>query len=140
MTRLVLDTNILSELMRAAPNPAVLAWLDEQQADELYITAITQAEILLGLNVLPDGRRKSGLLDAATAMFEEDFQLRILPFDSVAAQEYANLVFARRAAGLPISMADAQIAAIALVWQATLVTRNVKDFINMPLRLINPWD
>lgn len=101
MTRLVLDTNILSELMRPVPNPAVLAWLDEQQADALYITAITQAEILLGLNALPDGRRKSALLDAAAGMFDEDFQQRILPFDSVAAQEYANLVAIRRAAGQP---------------------------------------
>ena len=140
MTRLVLDTNILSELMRAVPNPAVLAWVDAQQPDELYITAITQAEILLGLNLLPDGRRKLALLEAATGMFEEDFQQRILPFDSMAAQEYANLACVRRAAGLPISMADAQIAAIAVVWQAALVTRNVKDFINLPLRLINPWD
>ena len=140
MKRLVLDTNILSELMRAVPNPAVLAWLDAQQADELYITAITQAEILLGLSVLPDGRRKSSLFAAATAMFVEDFALRCLPFDDSAAQAYASLVTMCRAAGRPISMADAQIAAIAVVWQATLVTRNVKDFSNVPLALTNPWD
>ncbi|KAA8384976.1 MULTISPECIES: type II toxin-antitoxin system VapC family toxin [Acetobacteraceae] len=137
---IVLDTNILSELMRSGPDGAVLAWMSRQSMMTLFITAITQAEILYGLALLPEGRRRDLLIAAARAMFEEDFSGRILPFDGEAARVYAEIASRRRQAGEPISQFDAQIAAITQSRGASLATRNTRDFLNCGITLINPWD
>lgn len=136
---IVLDTNVLSELMRQPPDTGVLTWLDAQTGGELFLTAITVAEILYGIARLPDGQRKVNLQDAAMAMFTVDFGGRILPFSEQAAVVYAEVVAGRERLGRPISMADAQIAAICRLNAAALVSRNVKDFDGLGLELINPW-
>lgn len=135
----VLDTNILSELMRPKPDMNVLNWLDRQYADELYITAITLAEIRLGIALLPDGKRKEALSHAADQTLEH-FTETQLDFTGKAAQEYANIIAKRTEAGRPISIEDAQIAAITQVNDAVLVTRNVKDFDLIHIKIINPFD
>lgn len=136
---IVLDTNVLSELMRAQAEPAVVSWLDRQEQDSLAVTAMTVAELFYGIARLPDGRRKSGLQEAALQMLDEEFADRVLPFDVDAAVHYAALVSQRERAGRPISMADAQIAAICRRHAATLATRNSKDFEGVDIVLANPW-
>jgi toxin FitB len=136
----LLDTNILSELMRAAPNPAVLAWVNRQAAHDLYISAITRAEIELGIALLPAGKRRTQLAVQAKAMLDEDFTARCLPFDEKCAPLYAALVAARTRQGLPISVEDAQIAAVSLASRKTLVTRNTADFAQIQgLEVVNPF-
>ena len=135
----LLDTNVLSELLRAQPHPAVLAWFAEQPADSLFVSAVTQAEMLLGARFLPRSKRRQQLETALDTMFREDFAGRVLPFDSAAAAAYAAVVAARRGAGRPISQFAAQIAAIALSRRAGLATRNVSDFEECGLTLTNPW-
>jgi predicted nucleic acid-binding protein len=137
---IVLDTNVLSELMRVEAEPAVIDWLDRQAPDALTITAVTVAELLYGIARLPDGNRKSRLRDAALQMLDEEFADRVLPFDENAAVHYAALVSQRERAGRPISMADAQIAAICRHHAATLATRNRKDFEGVDVVLANPWE
>nr|WP_299240685.1 type II toxin-antitoxin system VapC family toxin [uncultured Halomonas sp.] len=137
---IVLDTNILSELMRPKPESRVVNWLDVQDPISVAISAITVAEVLYGIERLPDGRRKRGFTAMAAAMFEEDFAGLILPFDGEAAVYYAEQVAASEKAGRGVHMADAQIAAICLQHQATLATRNVKDFENLGVNIINPWE
>jgi predicted nucleic acid-binding protein len=137
---IVLDTNVLSELMRPVANATVIRWVSTQSAPRLFVTAITQAEILLGLELLPRGKRRSALTAAANEMFEHDFAGRILPFDSAAAACYATVVAARRAAGRPISQFDAQIASIAVSRGAALATRNRSDFEGCDVDLVDPWD
>jgi hypothetical protein len=124
---IVLDTNILSELMRPAPAARVMQWLAGQPATSLYTTSVTQAEILHGILLLPPGRRRGAFEKAAEAMFEQDFRGRILAFGSEAAGAYARIVAERRRAGRPISHFDAQIAAITRTAGAALATRNVAD-------------
>lgn len=139
---IVLDTNVLSELMRPAPDAKVCDWFDAQVPGQLWISSITVAEILLGIARLPEGKRKTGLRQMADELFAVDFAGRIIPFDNLAASHYAELAAAREMAGKPISMADAQIAAIcksAPNGFAALATRNSKDFIGLGLILINPW-
>ena len=135
----LLDTNVLCELLRAQPHPAVLAWFAEQPADSLIVSAVTQAEMLLGARLLPRSKRRQQLETALDTMFREDFAGRVLPFDSAAAPAYAAVVAARRRAGRPISQFDAQIAAVALSRRASLATRNVSDFEKCGLTLTNPW-
>ena len=135
----LLDTNVLSELLRATPDPSVLSWIAAQPSESLFLSAVTQAEMLLGARLLPDGRRRKALEGALQAMFEEDFAQRILPFDSAAVPAYVDVVSVRRAAGRPISQFDAQIAAIAMHHRAKLATRNVGDFDQCGLSLVNPW-
>ncbi len=135
----LLDTNVLSELLRARPAAAVLAWVAAQPANSLFVSAVTQAEMLLGARLLSAGKRRQQLEQALASMFVEDFNRRILPFDSNAAAEYAAIVAARRRAGTPISQFDAQIAAIAVSHRLGLATRNVPDFESCGLALINPW-
>jgi len=137
---IVVDTNVLSELMRPEPNHTVLAWMDGLQRKEMSITAISVAEIRYGIGALPDGKRKRRLLDAATTLFDEYFAGRIYAFDEPAAVEYADIALQRDRIGSPISMPDAQIAAICRVSSAELATRNVKDFENTGVALINPWE
>ncbi|QGU33534.1 type II toxin-antitoxin system VapC family toxin [Thermochromatium tepidum] len=137
---MLLDTNVLSECMRPAPAPQVVVWLDAQTADQLWVSAISRAEIELGIALLPDGQRKDGLREAAAAMFAEDFAGRCLPFDAQAAIRYADIVARRTHAGRPITVEDAQIAAIALTHRLTLVTRNTRDFDGIEgLALVDPW-
>lgn len=135
----VLDTNVLSECLRAAPQPAVLAWFAAQPAEALFVTAVTQAEMMLGARLLPGGKRRAALEEAIRAMFDEDFAGRILPFDSAVVPDYVDIVSHRRAAGRPISQFDAQIAAIARRHGARLATRNAVDFEDCGLAVIDPW-
>ncbi|MGH7897282.1 MAG: type II toxin-antitoxin system VapC family toxin [Candidatus Binatia bacterium] len=136
---IVLDTNVVSELMKAAADEAVLAWTAVQPATSLYTTSITEAEILHGVELLPLGKRRDRLKAAAEAMFREDFGGRILPFGSDAAQPYASIAVDRRRAGRPISHFDAQIAAIARSVGAAIATRNVADYDGCGVRVIDPW-
>ena len=122
---IVLDTNVVSELMKPEPFPAVLTWIGSRDRLELYTTSVTQAEILDGVLQLPAGRRRRAVEGAAEAMFQEDFAGRILPFDSRATRPYADLVAERRRRGRPVSQFDAQIAAITRAESATLATRSV---------------
>jgi predicted nucleic acid-binding protein len=138
---ILLDTNVLSEFMRVAPEPVVVSWLDGQPADEVWVCAINRAEIELGIALLPDGQRKQVLGLKAQVMFEQDFAGRCLPFDAAAASAYAQIVAKRTRAGSPISVEDAQIAAIALTHRCLLATRNVADFKNIgDLQVRNPWN
>jgi toxin FitB len=135
----LLDTNVLSELLRATPNAAVVAWVATQPAESLFISAVTQAEMQLGARLLPAGKRRTALEAALEAMFKEDFARRVLPFDSAVVPEYVDVVSKRRASGRPISQFDAQIAAIARRHGAKLATRNTADFADCGLVLIDPW-
>jgi len=137
---IVLDTNVVSELMRPNPEPAVLVWLDAQRPGDLWLSSVVAAELMFGVARLPEGSRKQQLAQAVSAMLEQDFAGRILPFDLAAAVAYATLVAERERAGASIAMADAQIAAICRVSGAALATRNQKHFAGMGLTLINPWD
>ncbi len=136
---ILLDTNIVSELMRPAPSPAVMSWLGAQPASSLFISAVTEAELRYGVMLLPEGRRRADLMTALEAMLAEDFAARILPFDSAAAAAFAVIAASRRQAGKPISQFDAQIAAIAQSRGAALATRNLADFAECGVEIINPW-
>ena len=136
----ILDTNVLSEMMRPEPNPSVWDWLSGTQATDLFTTAICQAEILAGLAVMANRKRRAGLETLARSIFLDDFDGRLLPFDSAAAAAYAEIFAAcRTARGMP-SLPDRLIAAIALSRHASVVTRNVKDFARCGVPIINPWD
>ena len=127
--------------MRSQPLGSVVAWLDEQPANEVYTSAISRAEIELGLLLMPPGKRQEALSQAARAMFAEDFAGRCLPFDEDAARQYARIVSVRMRAGQPISVEDAQIAAIALAYRMPLATRNTADFKLIDgLEVVNPWN
>ena len=137
---MVLDTNVVSELMRTAPEPAVLNWLDAQPSSELWLTAVVAAELMFGVARLPEGARKQQLAHNVAAMLEQDFAGQVLAYDLAAASIYAELVAQRERTGRPIAMADAQIAAICLAHGASLVTRNENDFEGLGLVVINPWN
>jgi predicted nucleic acid-binding protein len=138
---IVLDTNVVSELMKRSRSEAVLAWLSAQQkVDDLSVTTITVAEVLYGIEPLPKGKRRDGLERQASTMFKQDFAGRVLPFDELAARIFALLAAGRRKLGRPIEFFDAQIAAIAQVHGATLATRDTDDFESCGVRLVNPWE
>lgn len=137
---ILLDTNVLSEFMRPRPAEAVVSWLNRQDAERVWVSAISRAEIALGLALMPSGSRQSALARAAAAMFAEDFAARCLPFDEQAAPRYATIVAGRTRAERPIGVEDAQIAAIALAHALVLATRNVVDFEGIDgLKVVNPW-
>ena len=136
---LVLDTNVVSELMRERPNPDVLRWVDNQLTDNLFVTSVTEAEIRTGIAILPEGERQRGLAASAERLFSVLFSERILPFDSDAARVYAMLAAERRVAGRPINQSDCQIAAIARCRGASVATRDVDDFEGSGIEVINPW-
>ena len=136
---IVLDTNVLSELLRPAPEAHVLAWLEQQPPASVFTSAVAQGEVLYGIRLLPDGKRRGKLWDAAVTIFNEDFAGRVLSFDSDAAVAYAEISAARRAAGRPISQFDATIAAIARSHGASVATRNAKDFEGCGIEIVNPW-
>ena len=137
---IILDTNVVSELMKPAPAAAVASWVAAQPATALYTTSITQAEILHGILVLSAGKRRAGLEAAAEAMFDKDFGGRVLPFGGEAARAYAQIAAQRRRSGRPISHFDAQIAAITRTARAAVATRNVSDYEDCGVKVVNPWD
>ena len=137
---IIIDTNVVSELMRANPAPAVLAWFASHAADTLFLTAVSEAELRTGAAILPAGQRRDRLVGAIDAMIDQDFAGRILAFDSSAARSYAEIAAARRAAAKPIMDADCQIAAISRACGAAIATRNVKDFEGCGTDIINPWN
>jgi predicted nucleic acid-binding protein len=136
---ILLDTNVVSELMRPAPSKAVLAWFASQEATDLYLSAIGEAELRRGAAMLPEGKRRAQLMAAIDAMITEDFAGRILAFDSSAAQAFVLVFLERRAAGRPISFADCQIAATARAQGAAIATRNTADFAGCGIAVIDPW-
>jgi predicted nucleic acid-binding protein len=137
---IVLDTNVLSELAKAVPDRAVMAWANSQFADELYATAISEAEMLFGIDLLPQGRRRGELERAVRDVFARLLKGRVLPFDRAAAEAYAMLASARRQRGRPVGTPDLQIASIAHARKASfIVTRNTADFADGGTPLINPW-
>lgn len=136
---IVLDTNVISELFRQRPDPQVMSWL-ELLTDDVAITTITLAELLAGVQRLPEGKRKAQLENAVeTAVEPYRHTKSLLTFDADAAAEYAEVIAGRERAGRPISMADAQIAAICRVHGAICATRNMKDFIETGIESVNPW-
>jgi predicted nucleic acid-binding protein len=136
---IVLDTNVLSEALRPVPEPSVLDWLANRPRSSLFITTITRGEILYGIRLLADGKRRRGLWDVAKKIFDADFADQVLSFDSDAADMYADIAASRRTAGKPISQFDAMIVAMARSRGASLATRNVKDFEDCGVDVINPW-
>ena len=137
---IILDTNVVSELLLVLPNPLVLQWIEKQSPPALHTTAVTAAELRLGAAILPVGKRKTHLTKLIEDTLREDFFERILSFDSAAAVRYADICAHRRALGRPVAQFDAQIAAICKARGATLATRNVADFADIGLKLINPWN
>ncbi|MFH1603454.1 MAG: type II toxin-antitoxin system VapC family toxin [Pseudomonadota bacterium] len=135
----MLDTNVLSALMRTAPEASVVAWLDRQPAESVWITSITLFEARLGLALLPTGRRRQRLEGAFSQLLKEDLENRVLDFDSAAATEAALLAAERQKAGRPVDMRDTQIAGIALARRATLATRNVRHFGDLNVPIVDPW-
>jgi predicted nucleic acid-binding protein len=135
---IILDTNIISELMKAKPEPKVLAWADKQPEQPVVTTAITSAEIYAGINALPDGKRKTELNDTFGTILLEVID-EVLPFDQAAAEAYGVLTALLRRNGTPVGQSDAMIAAIVLAHGGTLVTRNIKDFLPCGIEVINPF-
>jgi predicted nucleic acid-binding protein len=137
---IILDTNVLSALMRTAPEVGVVRWLDDQPAESIWITSITLFETRLGLALLPKGRRQRLLEIAFDRLLAEDLENRVLDFDATATTEAAVLAASRQRAGRQVDMRDTQIAGIALARRATLATRNVRHFQDLSINVIDPWD
>ncbi|MGL5857074.1 MAG: type II toxin-antitoxin system VapC family toxin [Angustibacter sp.] len=135
---IALDTNVLSEVVRETPSAAVVTWLEAHHPDEIFTTAVNEAEIRFGAVRLPRGRRRSTLLSAVEDLLD-GMRAHVWPFDDVAAVAYADLVRDRERAGRPIDGFDAQIAAICRVRNATLATRNTTDFEGTGISLVDPW-
>jgi len=136
---ILLDTNVISEMMKKAPSPQVIEWMDQQPGSELFISAVTVAEIIYGLKALPAGNRRHFLETAFNKVVQEAFEHRVLSFNEIAASYYGKIMSHRKALGRPLSILDGQIAAIALAHGASLATRNIKDFKDCKLELINPF-
>ncbi|HEX4487951.1 MAG TPA: type II toxin-antitoxin system VapC family toxin [Terriglobales bacterium] len=136
---IVLDTNVVSELMRPDPSTVVGKWFAAQRPDELHITVITVAEILYGIELLPAGKRRDVLVTGSETMFNRVFVGRIFPFDNDAAHSFPTIAAQRRRNGRPIAELDAQIAAIASIHGAAIATRNTSDFEGCGIRVLNPW-
>jgi predicted nucleic acid-binding protein len=137
---IVVDTNLVSEVMRERPDGKVLLWYRSVPRRQLYTTTVTVAEILAGIGYLPEGRRQAAMQQDARLMFENDFNGRILPFDLASTESYARIAATRRAQGRPIKPLDGQIAAITITHDMSLATRNTKDFEGCGVDLINPWE
>jgi predicted nucleic acid-binding protein len=136
---IVLDTNVLSEMLKPTPDARVMAWFRNQPRPSLFTTSVTRGEILRGIRILPEGQRRQGLWQAALRIFNDELAGQVLSYDSDAADFYAEIGASRRAAGRPISQFDAQIAAVTRSRGADLATRNVKDFEGCGITVINPW-
>lgn len=137
---IIVDTNVISELLRPAPAKQVETWLSAQDGANLYFTTIGEAELRHGVAILPSGKRRTSLIRAIEGILEEDFRDRILSFDRPAASAYAAIASERRALGRPISQFDCQIAAIARAHGASVATRNTDDYESCGLELLNPWE
>lgn len=137
---IILDTNVISELMRSDPDASVLGWLDRQPSESIWITSVTLFESRLGLALLPAGRRRSALTAAFDALLNQDLGGRVLPFDTEAASQAAALAAIRQRAGRPVDVRDTQIAGIAQARRAALATRNVRHFEGLNLQVLSPWD
>lgn len=136
---IILDTNVLSALMRTTPEHAVTAWLDSQPAQSIWITSISLFEARMGLSLLPAGRRRQTLEAAFDRLLDEELEGRVLDFDAPAANEAGVLAAARRRAGRPVEMRDTQIAGIALARRATIATRNTRHFADLKVPVVDPW-
>jgi hypothetical protein len=136
---IVLDTNVLSEALRPCPSDQVMNWLAAQERTQIFVTSITQAEIFYGLEVLPAGRRRTRLHSMIEKLFSEEFRGRVLAFDEEPARLFGAIVAGREALGRPVSQFDAMIAAIARSRRAAVATRNVNDFDQCGVRIIDPW-
>ncbi len=137
---IILDTNVISEPMKTEADPVVVAWLDRQPAETLYLTATNLSEVLTGIEMLPAGRRENGLSEAMQELLERLFGARFLDFDREAAVAYAVLVSRAMAKGLAISVADGQIAAIATVHGFTVATHDTAPFLAAGVPVVNPWE
>ena len=135
----LLDTNVVSELMRGAPNPVVAVWAAGRRLEDLFFSAVGEAELRYGAAILPAGQRRETLLSAIERMLDEAFDSRVVPFDSDAARAYAHIAAMRRTAGRSIGPADCQIAAIARSRRMAVATRNVGDFEDIGIEVIDPW-
>ncbi len=137
---IIVDTNVVSEMMRDNPNPDVRDWIDQQNEEELYLSAISEAELLYGIELLSEGRRRDNLETALIEVLRDDFFGRVLPFDSAATRFYGIIRAERRASGKKHTAEDCMIAAIAKSIGASVATRNVRDFEDCGIKVINPWD
>ena len=137
---IVLDTNVVSELLRPEPDPNVRTWFDSQDDGEMFLTAVTEAELRFGVEIMPEGQRRERKMGAVESILSLGFQNRILPFDHGAAWEYAKVAAGLRAVGRPAHQYDGLIAAIARSHNAEMATRNVKHFEGCGLQVINPWN
>jgi predicted nucleic acid-binding protein len=136
---ILLDTNVLSALMRSQPDPSVVAWLDRQPPDSIWITSVTVFEVEFGLALLPMGRRRTALENAYRELLRDDLQNRVASFDQEAASIAAELAATRQQAGQPVDTRDTEIAGIAMARRATLATRNVAHFQGLSTPALNPW-
>jgi toxin FitB len=136
---IILDTNVVSALMRRDANPAVVGWLDNQPVESVWITAVTVFEVHFGLELMTHGRRRRRLEDEFGRALDEDFEGRILPFERDAAREAALMAARRRQGGASIEIRDAQIAGITSARRATLATRNTRHFVGLGIALVDPW-
>lgn len=136
---IILDTNVLSALMRKVPDAAVVGWLDQEPAESIWITSVTLFEARLGLALLPEGKRRAALVSTFARLLEEDLGNRVLDFDTGAAIEAAELAAQRQRAGRPVDIRDTQIAGIALARHAALATRNTRHFADLKIKVIDPW-
>ncbi len=137
---ILLDTNVVSETMRRLPEPRVIDWLNAQAAQTIYLSTVSLAELLLGIAVLPDGRRKTDLASSLAERTAKLFGERLVPFDAPSARAYAALVSRARAAGRAVGVTDGLIAGIAFAHSLTVATRDVTPFIAAGVSVINPWD
>ena len=137
---IILDTNVLSGLMQQQPDPQVVAWLDGQSAESIWLNSVTLFEIRFGLALLASGRRKKLLHERFEELLQDDLQNRVLLFDTNAAAQAAQLAADRKAGGRPVDMRDTFIAGIALAHKAILATRNIRHFSDLSVTVVNPWD
>ena len=136
---IVLDTNVVSELLRPVPTPRVVAWYVGQAAPDAFVSAVTEAELRYGVAIMPAGRRRASLATTIEGLLEREFAGRILSFNSSAAKAYATIAAERRSAGRPIEPADGQIAAIARSLGASVATRDIRGFEGCGIDVIDPW-
>ena len=136
---MLLDTNVVSELIRRSPNPTVTTWVSELPLADLFFSAIGEAELRYGAAILPAGRRRHTLVVRIEAMLADAFGDRVLPFDREAARTYGNIAALRRSAGRPVAPMDCQMAAIAASRGMAVATRNVRDFEDMGIEIVDPW-
>ena len=137
---ILLDTNVVSEVMRVAPEPAVLDWMNASEASHLYLATITIAEISYGLQILPEGRRRQAITARFDRFIEQGFAHRVLPFDAAAAFIYGDVMARRKRMGRPLSVLDGQIVSIAKAHRMMVATRNTVDFEDTGVELLNPWE